>query len=97
MRGELTPEIPREFKLEQNYPNPFNPSTNIVYSIPENGFVALKVFDLLGEEVATLVNEPMQSGTYSVQFDAKNLSSGTYFYRLQTEKFTDTKRMLYLK
>lgn len=75
--------VPTEFKLVQNYPNPFNPSTTITYSIPENGMVSLKVFNIVGEEVAELVNQIQEQGVYSVNFDAGNLSSSTYIYTLQ--------------
>ncbi len=90
-------EIPSKFTLEQNYPNPFNPSTTIIYSIPNLEFVTLKVFDVLGNEVATLVNEEKTVGSYEVEFNAANLSSGIYFYKLQTGSFVETKKMLLLK
>jgi len=79
-QGTAIPEI---FALNQNYPNPFNPSTTIRYQVPEHSRVTLKVYDLVGLEVATLVNSEIAPGFYSVQFDARNLSSGTYFYRLE--------------
>jgi len=90
-------ELPREYKLSQNYPNPFNPTTMIEYSILNHEFVNLKVYDILGREVATLVNEVKSPGTYSVRFDASNLSSGVYIYRLQTDSFTSTKKMILQK
>ncbi|HAP36712.1 MAG TPA: hypothetical protein DCQ28_12510, partial [Bacteroidetes bacterium] len=80
-----------------NYPNPFNPTTMISYQIPVKGFVTLKVFDLLGREAAQLMNEEQQAGGYSVQFDGKNLSSGLYFYQLQSGNFIDVKKMMILK
>jgi len=88
--------------LEQNYPNPFNPSTKIKYSIPPNiqreiSNVSLKVYDVLGNIVATLVNEEKPAGNYEIEFDASNLSSGIYYYRLVTGSFTDTKKMILLK
>jgi len=86
-----------DFKLEQNYPNPFNPTTSIKYSLPEQEFISLKIFDILGKEVATLVNEIKPSGNYEVQFDASNLSSGVYFYQLRAGNFTETKKMLLAK
>jgi hypothetical protein len=97
--------IPSEFKLEQNYPNPFNPSTKIKYNIPsviasgttQSQFVSLKVYDVLGNEVATLVNEEKPAGSYEVEFNAANLSSGIYFYKLQTGAFVETKKMILLK
>ena len=86
-----------DFSLTQNYPNPFNPSTTIRYEIPENQFVTLKVYDLLGKEVATLVNEEKQAGSYSVDFDASNLTTGMYIYKIQTGDFVDTKKMILIK
>lgn len=90
-------EIPTEYKLSQNYPNPFNPSTMIEFSIIKPEFVSLKVYNILGQEVATLVNEVKNPGSYSVRFDASHLSSGVYIYRLQTESFTSTKKMILQK
>jgi choice-of-anchor B domain-containing protein len=87
----------RNFSLSQNYPNPFNPNTIINYEIRITNFIKLKVYDVLGNEIATLVNEKLSPGSYEVQFDGSNLSSGIYFYRLETEKFTETKRMLLIK
>ena len=89
--------VPVEYQLEQNYPNPFNPSTNIKYSIPEASFVQLKVYDILGNEVATLVNEEQSTGIYRVELDASALPSGVYFYRIQAASFVDTKKMILLK
>jgi hypothetical protein len=86
-----------EFILQNNYPNPFNPITIIQYQIPEVGLVSLQVFDILGNEVATLVNEEKPGGTYEVQFDASNLSSGVYFYRLRAGSFTEIKKMVLLR
>jgi hypothetical protein len=90
-------EIPTEYKLAQNYPNPFNPVTYINFSIPEQGLVTLKVYDLLGKEVATLVNEITSAGTYSVPFDASKLGSGAYYYKLQSGNFVDSKKMILIK
>ncbi len=94
--------LPTKFSLHQNYPNPFNPSTKIIYEIPEqvrNGIrlVTLKVYDVLGNEVATLVNEEKQAGTYEVEFDASNHSSGIYYYQLQSGSFIETKKMVFIK
>ena len=88
---------PGTFLLMQNYPNPFNPSTNISFSIPTKSLVSLKVFDLLGREVATLMSQEKPAGTYQATFDASKLSSGVYFYQLQADKFTETKKLLLLK
>ena len=85
------------FKLDQNYPNPFNPSTTISYQLPINGQVTLNVYNILGDEVATLVNEDKAAGQYKVEFDASNLSSGIYFYKLQAGSFVETKKMILLK
>jgi len=85
------------FQLSQNYPNPFNPSTRIEYSIPQNGYVSLKVYNIHGEEVATLINGPQQSGHYSVTFDGSELASGIYLYRLKSNSFSETKKLLLLK
>ena len=92
-----TPELPSAFVLKQNYPNPFNPTTNIEFSIPESGIVTLKVYNILGQEVATLVNKQMATGSYQVDFDASKLSSGVYIYRLKTNSFTSAKKMMLLK
>ena len=101
---ETIPSVPTEFSLSQNYPNPFNPVTTIKYTIPNvistegrNLKVMLKVYDILGSEVATLVNENKQAGNYQVNFDASKLSSGVYFYRLQAGSFIETKKMVILK
>ena len=89
--------IPNEFSLKQNYPNPFNPSTKIEFSVPQSGNVTLKVFNLLGEEVATLVNEDLASGNYKVDFNATSLSSGLYIYQIHSGTFTSSKKMMLLK
>lgn len=88
---------PESFALEQNYPNPFNPSTVIKYQVPEITFVTIKVYDVLGKEVAVLVNEELNPGFYSVKFNASDLSSGLYFYTMKTDKFTSTNKMLMIK
>jgi len=88
---------PTGFKLEQNYPNPFNPTTSLQYSIGNRQFVTLKVFDLLGREIATLVNEEKPAGTYEVEFDGTNLPSGVYFYQLKAGSFIETRKMVLLK
>jgi len=90
-------QIAEEFILEQNYPNPFNPSSTIKFSIPTSEFVTLKVFDILGNEVAALVNENKLSGTYEVLFSAARLSGGVYFYQLKAGEFLQTKKMILMK
>ncbi len=102
--------IPSEFILEQNYPNPFNPNTIIRYQLPETGFVTLKVFDVLGNEIARLVNEEKTAGSYEIEFNShsdesqnlpagrQGLSSGIYFYQLKVEnKFIETKKLVLMK
>lgn len=100
--SEVVVETPREFSLSQNYPNPFNPTTKIKYSIPllggdGNGFAALKIYDVLGNEVAALVNEIKPAGSYEVEFNASKLSSGTYFYELHVGNFSEVKKMILTK
>ncbi len=85
------------FSLYQNYPNPFNPSTIINYSIPKTGLVTIKVYDILGKEITSLVNEVKSAGNYSVQLSGSKLSSGIYFYRMQSGSFLQTKKLLLLK
>jgi len=112
MSGVITVEQPvsvsgnelsvNKFELNQNYPNPFNPSTTIRYSIPSDGFVKLSVFNTLGEEVRTLVNEFKEAGSYEINFsaiggNAAELSSGIYFYKLQAGDFVQTKKMILMK
>ena len=87
----------REFSLSQNYPNPFNPVTRIDYSIKESGFVSLRVYDTIGNEVSTLVNENKPAGSYSVNFNAGSLPSGMYIYRLTSGKFTSSKKLIVIK
>ena len=86
-----------KFELLQNFPNPFNPSTKIEYRISDRSFVSLKVYNILGDEVATLVNEEKQTGVYNVNFDASGLSSGMYLYKLQAGSFLETKKMILLR
>ena len=100
-------DVPAAFILEQNYPNPFNPSTTIKFQVPNSSFVNLKVYDVLGNEVAILVNEEKPAGSYEVNFSAKSgsasggnaysLSSGIYFYKLQAGSFVETKKMILMK
>jgi hypothetical protein len=90
--------IPKEFKLRQNYPNPFNPLTKISFDLPKRSQVSLKIYDFLGREIVTLVkNEEMSVGSYTRQWNATNMTSGIYFYRLQAGSFTETKKLIFLK
>lgn len=89
--------VPADYSLSQNYPNPFNPTTKINFSIPKNGIVTLKVYDILGKEVATLVNGEKTAGSYIVDFNASNLASGVYFYRIEVNGFSEVKRMMLVK
>lgn len=90
-------QVPNSYKLGQNYPNPFNPTTEINYSVPQNGFVTLEVFNVLGQEVATLFSGVQHAGNYVASFDATKFASGVYFYRLQAGSFSVTKKMVLLK
>ena len=90
-------DLPTRFVLRQNHPNPFNPSTNIIYSIPQNVKVQIKIFDILGNEIETLINEEKPAGTYKITWNAENLPSGVYFYQLRAGDFVQTKKMLLLK
>lgn len=89
-------EIPTSFEVEQNYPNPYNTTTNLSFTIGHSLFVSLKVYDMNGREIATLIDEEKQAGYYQVIFDTINLSSGIYFYKLQAGKFVQTKKMILL-
>ncbi|MDE3057174.1 MAG: T9SS type A sorting domain-containing protein [Bacteroidota bacterium] len=89
--------MPGDEKLGQNYPNPFNPVTTIAYRVLQSGMVSVKVFDILGREVATLVNEQKSQGTYKVNFDASKLSSGVYFYQLAAPGVNQIKKMIVTK
>lgn len=90
-------ELPDKFSLDQNYPNPFNPTTTIKYDLPRASHVSLSVYDVLGREIVTLLNEEKSPGTYTIQWDATGVSSGVYFYRLRAGDFVRTRRMLILK
>ncbi len=92
-----TGTLPTEYSLKQNYPNPFNPTTTIIYSLPEASDVRLDIYNILGQNVATLVDEYRQAGTHEVTWNANGIASGVYFYRLTAGEYTDTKRMLLLK
>jgi len=95
--NDITNMIPDRFKLEQNYPNPFNPTTTIIYGIRERTTVELKIFDVLGREVETIVNSEQDAGYYEVAFNASRLASGIYFYRLKAGSFVETKKMVLMK
>ena len=90
-------QVPSEYSLEQNYPNPFNPSTTIKWQSPIDSWQVLKIYNLVGNEVATLVNEYRLAGKYEIEFDASKLSSGTYFYKLWVNNFIQVKKMLLMK
>uniref|UniRef100_A0A7V3E826 T9SS type A sorting domain-containing protein n=1 Tax=Ignavibacterium album TaxID=591197 RepID=A0A7V3E826_9BACT len=90
-------EIPIEFSLEQNYPNPFNPGTKISWQSPVDCRQTLKVYDILGNEVATLVDEFREAGRYEIEFDASKLASGMYLYQLKADNYTETKKMILIK
>jgi len=96
-KGTITSNVPGAYSLSQNYPNPFNPSTKISFSLPKAGSVKLIVFDILGREVATLVNDYRTAGTHSVEFNALNLASGVYLYRIESGDFSDVKKMMLIK
>ena len=97
VKDDANTTVPTEFSLEQNYPNPFNPATIIKFTISDVRFMTLKVYDVLGSEVAILINEDKPAGTYEVEFDASSLPSGIYFYKLQAGSFVETKKMVLLK
>jgi len=94
--NEIEP-VPVQYSLDQNYPNPFNPSTSISYSIAKDGLVKLKIFNILGQQVSTLVNQVQSPGIYKVHFDASKLTSGVYFYKLDSEGFSVVKKMILIK
>ncbi|MCX6165876.1 MAG: T9SS type A sorting domain-containing protein [Ignavibacteriae bacterium] len=94
---QISSEVPSGYSLNQNYPNPFNPSTNIRYQILNSKFITLKIYDILGKEIVTLINEKQLPGVYEVKWDASNYPSGLYLYRLQAVDFTDTKKLILLK
>jgi hypothetical protein len=90
-------EIPKEYKLEQNYPNPFNPATTINYSLPKQSYVEMRVLDLLGREVTTLVKKEQSAGEYKVQFDGSSLPSGIYIYSIHAGEYRDSRKLMILK
>ena len=89
--------LPKRFSLYQNYPNPFNPSTIIKYQIPADSFVQLKIYDILGSEISTLINQRQPSGIYEIEFNNTNIASGMYFDKLSVGKLTETKKMILMK
>lgn len=95
--NQLNSEVPNNFSLSQNYPNPFNPTTNVKFQIPNSGFVKLIVYDLIGKEIQSLVNQQLSPGTYEVDFDGSNLPSGVYYYKLESDSYTETKKMVLIK
>jgi len=97
LSNEVVIGVPEKFELSQNYPNPFNPSTKINYNLPDDGMVSIKIFDMSGKEVMSLVNEVKTAGYYSVSFNGSNLSSGNYFYRINAGEFSATKKMMLVK
>jgi len=95
--NNITTGIPEKFSLSQNYPNPFNPSTNIKYQIASNSFVTLKVYDILGKEIAVLVNEDKKAGYYETEFRGENIPGGVYFYTLKTDNYFESRKMILIK
>jgi hypothetical protein len=89
--------IPREFTLSQNYPNPFNPTTKIMFALPKSSFTKLVIYDILGMEMATIVNNQLNAGTYEAEWNASKYPSGVYFYRLEAGSFVSTKKMILIK
>ncbi len=94
---QIPSSVPKEFHLDQNYPNPFNPTTTIQFALPQRSNVTLKLYDILGRRVATLVDEELEPGVHKVNFDAEDLASGVYFYRIQAEAFVRTKKLMLLR
>jgi len=95
--NQISTETPKSFELHQNYPNPFNPVTKINFALPKQGFVTLKIYDITGREMQTLVSEVKQAGYYTVDFNGASLSSGVYFYKIQAGDFLSVKRMVLVK
>jgi hypothetical protein len=90
-------ELANSFALEQNYPNPFNPVTNIIFQVPDKNYVKLAVYDVIGNEIAVLLNKTLNRGSYKLEWDASNYPSGVYFYRISADGLTDTKKMILIK
>ncbi|MDZ4712689.1 MAG: T9SS type A sorting domain-containing protein [bacterium] len=93
----LDPSLPTEYSLYQNYPNPFNPETNIKFDLPEDNFVTIKVYDILGKELFTLLNDFRNAGRYSINFNGSNFASGIYYYKIKAGEFESIKKMILLK
>jgi len=96
VKNDVVREIDK-MHLLQNYPNPFNPSTTISFSLPRRSFVTLKIYDVIGREIATIVSEELSAGNYSRSWNASNMSNGVYFYRLQADQFSETKKLFLLR
>ena len=97
MVDEDVAQLPTKFQLKQNFPNPFNPSTSIEYSVPYEDKIVLTIYNILGEEVVRLIDETQPAGNYAITWDAANIASGIYFYKLQSGEISLTKKMLLLK
>jgi len=95
--SNINSNVPGNYSISQNYPNPFNPVTKINFALPKSGFVIMKVYDMLGKEVSTLVNQNMKAGNYNVDFNGSNLASGVYVYKIQSNEFTAVKKMMLIK
>lgn len=93
----ISQQVPKSYKLSQNYPNPFNPSTSIKFSLPKSSFTTLKIYNLVGQEVETLVNENLNAGTYEAILNGANLTSGIYFYTINAVGYSETKKMMLIK
>jgi hypothetical protein len=94
---KIAAELPATFELQQNYPNPFNPTTTIKFSLPRSDHVTLKVFDVMGREIATLVDDELTAGRYDAHWNASGVESGVYFYQLRADEFVETKRLVLVK
>ena len=94
---KLSQKIVKQFYLNQNYPNPFNPTTSIDYYVPKTSFITIKLFDILGRYITTLVNEVKKPGNYTIEFNARQLTSGIYFYKMQSSDFEQTKKLVLIK
>ena len=95
--NQISNEVPDGFSLSQNYPNPFNPVTRIKFNIAKESSVSITVFDVLGRHISTLVNEKLAAGSYETEWSAVNMPGGVYFYKIETDDFTETKKMMLVK